>query len=179
MGNLSPEFALLGLLTSGPSHGYGLHQKLQVDLGNVWRVSQSQAYAILKRLENHGDVSVKPRTRDKQPARHIVHITNSGEKRFKAWLFSSSHNARAIRLELLTRLYFTQYNTDQAARIYAVQYSEIRDGISQLECMLEQTPPEQIFNSLSLELRIRQLRLIQGWMGEIREIFKIPGEISG
>jgi DNA-binding PadR family transcriptional regulator len=58
-GNVSPEYALLGFLIAGPSHGYDLHQRFRVELGQVWHLSQSQAYAILKRLEQHGDISAK------------------------------------------------------------------------------------------------------------------------
>ena len=55
-GPLSPEFALLGLLAIKPAHGYDLYQQLITDLGQVWHLSQSQAYAILKRLETRGDI---------------------------------------------------------------------------------------------------------------------------
>ncbi len=51
VGSLSPEFALLGLLSQGPAHGYELHQKLTTELGQVWHLSQSQIYNILNRLE--------------------------------------------------------------------------------------------------------------------------------
>jgi DNA-binding PadR family transcriptional regulator len=50
-GTLSPEFALLGFLLTGPQHGNDLHRHLRAELGHVWHLSQSQAYAILKRLE--------------------------------------------------------------------------------------------------------------------------------
>lgn len=50
-GNLSPEFALLGFLWAGSMHGYDLHRRMNEQLGHVWHLSQSQAYAILKRLE--------------------------------------------------------------------------------------------------------------------------------
>jgi hypothetical protein len=35
-------------------------------------------------------------------------------------------------------------------------------------------PPEQLFNHLSLDLRLRQMRLIQNWMAEIVTQFHIP-----
>ncbi len=31
-GNISPEFALLGFLIVGPSHGYDLHQRFMAEL---------------------------------------------------------------------------------------------------------------------------------------------------
>jgi DNA-binding PadR family transcriptional regulator len=179
MSNISPEFALLGFLIAEPSHGYDLHQKFQAELGNVWHLSQSQAYAILKRLEAHGDISSQLVEQDKLPARQILHITPTGKRRFEEWLKDAGHNARAIRLEFLTRLYFIlQYHPDQAPRIYKTQCVEIRASIERLERLLTHLPPGQTYNHLSLDLRLRQLRLIQDWMHEIQAQFDIPNETT-
>ena len=175
MSNISPEFALLGFLIAEPSHGYDLHQKFQAELGSVWRLSQSQAYAILKRLEARGDISSQLVQQDKLPARQTLHITSSGKHRFESWLHEAGHNARAIRLEFLTRLYFTrQYHPDQTARVYSAQCAEIHASIERLENILAHLPPDRPFNQLSLDLRLRQLRLIQDWMREIQAQFDIP-----
>ena len=174
MSNISPEFALLGFLIAEPVHGYDLHQKFQSELGNVWHLSQSQAYAILKRLEEHGDITSQQIEQDKLPARQILHITKQGKQRFEEWLLESGHNARSIRLEFLTRLYFSlQHYPDQTARIYASQWAEIRSSIKRLEDLISRLPFEQTYNRLSLELRLRQLRLIQAWMQEIQTQFNI------
>lgn len=179
MSNISPEFALLGFLISEPSHGYDLHQKFQAELGNVWHLGQSQAYAILKRLEARGDISAQVVEQDKLPARQILQITEAGKRRFEAWLRDAGHNARAIRLEFLTRLYFTrQYAPDLTARVYAAQYTEIQANIERLESLLEDLPPGQPYNRLSLDLRLRQLKLILGWMREIQVKFDISEETS-
>ena len=53
VGTLSPEMALLGQLYGSPGHGYDLHRKVFTDLGYVWHLSQSQAYAILKRIASY------------------------------------------------------------------------------------------------------------------------------
>lgn len=174
-GNISPEFALLGFLISGQSHGYDLHQKFTSELGHVWHLSQSQAYAILKRLENRGDISAHVVEQEKLPARQMLRITAQGRKRFFEWLeLGIGTNARSIRLEFLTRLYFTQlHRPENISRIYQTQFDEIESRIEQLETLLENLPPEQIFNRLSLDLRLQQMRLIQNWMAEIRTQFHI------
>lgn len=179
MSNISPEFALLGFLVTGPSHGYDLHQKFQVELGHVWRLSQSQAYAIFKRLEARGDIYSQVHEQDKLPPRQILHITEQGKQRFEAWLLESGHNARAIRLEFLTRLYFSlQHYPNQTAHIYAAQCAEIRSSIERLEALILRLPSEQTYNCLSLDLRLRQLRLIQAWMREIQTQFNISEEMN-
>ncbi len=45
------------MLFGEPGHGYNLHRKVVSNLGQVWHLSQSQAYAILKRLETRGEIS--------------------------------------------------------------------------------------------------------------------------
>lgn len=176
-GNISPEFALLGFLIAGPSHGYDLHQRFVAELGQVWHLSQSQAYTILKRLENRGDISAQVIEQQKLPARQMLHITESGRRRFFEWLERGiGKNARSIRLEFLTRLYFTQlYRAENIEQIYNAQSAEIESSLERLANSLKRIPPEQIFNRLSLELRLRQMKLIQDWMAEIRSQFQISG----
>lgn len=174
-GNISPEYALLGFLIAGPSHGYDLHQRFTTELGHVWHVSQSQAYAILKRLEQRGDISTQVIEQEKLPARQMLRITTQGRQRFFEWLETGiATNSRSIRLEFLTRLYFTQlHRTENLPQIYQAQANEIALSIERLKSLLEHLPPEQVFNRLSLDLRLQQMRLIQNWMAEIGTQFHI------
>jgi DNA-binding PadR family transcriptional regulator len=175
-GNVSPEFALLGFLIAGPSHGYDLHQRFVAELGQVWHLGQSQAYAILKRLENRGDISAQVIEQEKLPARQLLRITESGRRRFFEWLeLGIGRTARSIRLEFLTRLYFTQlHRPENTTQIYQAQSAEIESTIARLESLLEHLPPEQLFIRLSLDLRLQQMRLIKNWMAEIMAQFHIP-----
>ena len=173
-GNISPELALLGFLIDGPSHGYDLHQHFVAELGQVWHLSQSQAYAILKRLEQRGDISAQVLEQEKLPARQMLRITAQGRKRFYDWMEEISFNSRSIRREFLTRLYFAQiYKPDMVAAIYEAQGNAVTSSIERLENLLEHLPPEQVFNRLSLDLRLQQMQLIQNWMAEIRTQFHI------
>ncbi len=169
-GTLSPEWALLGFLIAGPSYGYDLHQRFLDELGQVWHLSQSQAYAILKRLETRGEISARVIEQPKLPARQMLHITATGRRRFDQWLESGcGTTARSIRLEFLTRLYFTRlYKPENTLKIYEKQSSEISATIARLERALADVPPDQTFNQLSLDLRLQQMRLIQNWMAKIR-----------
>ena len=146
------------------------------ELGNVWHLSQSQAYAILKRLENRGDISVRLVEQDKLPARQMLRITTAGRRRFMDWLENDcGSNARSIRLEFLTRLYFSNlYIPENTAKIYAAQYAEIESACQRLEDLISHLPPNQPYNHLSLDLRLRQMKLILDWMAEIKAQFNIP-----
>jgi len=160
---------------SGPSHGYDLHQRLTAELGNVWHLSQSQAYSVLKRLEQRGDIKAQRRAQTKQPARQVLHITATGRRRFKLWLEGEAGaSARTVRLEFLTRLYFARLLApDRLPHIYATQAQEITQSIRRLRTALVQVPESQVFNRMSLELRLRQMEMIREWLREARVKFQI------
>jgi DNA-binding PadR family transcriptional regulator len=169
----SPEYALLGFLYAGPGYGYDLHQRLVHDLGQVWRVSQSQTYNILKRLEKEGDVLAATIVQKKLPDRQDLKITPAGRKRFEAWLNTpTGSSVRAIRLEFITRLYFIQkYAPENLLPSLDAQVTEINASLTRLEANEAAVPADQTFNRLSLRLRIQQLRSVLDWMVECRKAF--------
>lgn len=170
-GHLSPEFALLGFLYQRPMHGYELHRKLVTNLGHVWHLSQSEAYAILKRLEAHGYLSNQVMPQEKLPARQLLQITPFGRQHFTEWLQTPSGGSiRAIRMEFLTRLYFAHENESQnMAEIFEAQRRETEKNIERLSNTLQSLPVEQIFNQMSLEMRIRQLNLVLSWLDDCQK----------
>ncbi len=82
------EYALLGALMSGPRHGYEILQFLETGLGPAWRVSTSQLYALLKRLDKEGLVNSTLETQDTRPSKRVFSILPAGRKRFLTWLKS-------------------------------------------------------------------------------------------
>ena len=174
IGTLSPEMALLGMLYEAPGHGYELHRKVVNDLGHVWHLRQSQAYAILKRLEAQGDISMEKLPQVKLPTRQLLHMTPQGRKRFLEWLDSpSGGSSRAIRLEFVTRLYFLQmYMPEKLAQAFARQKKEAEKHIKRLKEMRAEIPPEQIYNIMSVDLRLEQLKSVLEWLDDCQNYFQ-------
>lgn len=174
IGTLSPEMALLGLLYGDSGHGYDLHRKVNADLGHVWHLSQSQAYAILKRLEAQGDISAQEILQEKLPARQLLHITPQGRQRFEAWLETSSGGSiRAIRMEFVTRLYFLNlYFPEKIGHAFEQQRAEAEIHIKRLEKIVDELSAETIYNRMSLEMRLKQLKLVLEWLDECRKHFR-------
>jgi len=175
IGTLSPEMALLGLLYGGAGHGYDLHRKVVSDLGQVWHLSQGQAYSILKRLENQGDISVEDIIQEKLPSRQLLHMTPSGKKRFLEWLYApSGGSTRAIRMEFVTRLYFLHiYMPEKLTDAFERQRMEAKSHISRLEKLRTELPREQIYNIISLDLRLKQLNTVLDWLEEYQGQFQL------
>ena len=174
IGTLSPEMALLGLLYQEPGHGYDLHRKVVTDLGHVWHLSQSQAYAILKRLETRGDISAQEIPQEKLPPRQLLHMTTQGRKKFLEWLDTpSGGSTRAIRMEFITRLYFVNlYFPEKIRQIFAQQRMEAETNVQRLEKNLTDVPGEQIYNRMSLQMRLKQLHLVLEWLDEWQTNFQ-------
>ncbi len=102
----STEFALLGALMPGPRHGYEILQFLETALGPAWRVSTSQLYALLKRLDKKGFLSSTVETQDTRPSKRVFAIMPAGKEHFLKWLKSPGEHARDLRIEFLAKLYF-------------------------------------------------------------------------
>lgn len=172
VGSLSPEYALLGFLAQQPDHGYELHQRLSSELGQVWHVSQSQVYSILKRLERRGDITGDVQEQEKLPSRLRYRLTPAGRARFQAWLQTPSGSSiRAIRVEFITRLYFASQESAEAANaLIDAQVEETRRGLGRLKKVLAGLPPGGPFNRLGLELRVRQLSSVLDWLEECRAV---------
>jgi DNA-binding PadR family transcriptional regulator len=173
IGTLSPEMVLLGLLHGGQGYGYDLHRKVVTDLGQVWHLSQSQAYAILKRLEARGDISAKEIPQEKLPPRQLLKMTLQGRQRFLDWLDApSGGSTRAIRMEFVTRLYFLeQYFPEKLMQAFDMQRVETRTHIQRLEKTLIDLPQDQIYNRMSLNLRLKQLKIVLEWLDDCQKNF--------
>ena len=167
---LSPEYVLLGLLSQGPAHGYQLSRRLATDLGQVWRLSESQVHNVLDRLEAQGFVSSRSRPQRGRPRRRVFRLSPAGSRRFEKWLATpTGSSARAIRVEFITRLSFAHSRNPQlASKILEAQVTEINAGLEQVRSRLADLPPEQIFNRMALELRVRQLLSILDWLNDGR-----------
>ncbi len=167
----SPEYALLGFLYEKPNYGYLLHQALTGELGHVWHVSQSQTYNILNRLEAQKFISSTVPKNQKLPARQILHITAAGRQRFEAWLEAPpSSSVHAIRLEFITRLYFSsRLFPSRMESILEAQSEEVSAAIRRLKANLPGVPQDQTFNRLSLNLRIHQLQAVREWIRGCRK----------
>ncbi len=174
IGTLSPEMVLLGLLYGAEGHGYDLHRKIIADLGQVWHLSQSQAYAILKRLEGQGDISAKKIQQEKLPSRQLLRITAQGRKKFLKWLDApSGGSTRAIRMEFITRLYFMKmYFPEKISLAFDQQRAEANTHIQRLEKALAELSDEQIYNRMSLDMRLKQLNLVLQWLADCQKNFQ-------
>ena len=102
----STEYVLLGTLFSGQKHGYEIMQFLESALESTWRVSTSQLYVLLKRLEGEGLLQSNVETQETRPSKRVFCLTRAGKNAFLEWLRSPTERVRDLRIEFLAKLFF-------------------------------------------------------------------------
>jgi len=181
-----PEFLVLGLLRGGSSHGYELYRRFGQSLGKVWRISQSQLYATLKRLEARGLIAgtgtpgsngAEPGSPESVglesvglesagPERRAYMLTAAGSTYFDQWLQTpSAPSARSIRLEFVARLYFARVSGLADVRaLLRLQRATVAAELARHQREFDALQAEDVFNRLGLGFRLHQLKAIYDWL---------------
>jgi DNA-binding PadR family transcriptional regulator len=105
---LSPgDWAVLGAVGEGPTHGFALAALLGPDgaLGRVWTLPRPSVYQALKKLERLGLVAQRSMERsDRGPSRTVVSLTPKGRRTLARWLEQPVDHVRDVRSLLLLKL---------------------------------------------------------------------------
>lgn len=101
------EWACLGLLYEGPSHGFAIATALRPggELGRVWSLSRALTYRSLDQLTERGLVHAV----GEEPGiaggnRTVLAITRAGRAALRRWLATPVDHLRDLRSELLLKL---------------------------------------------------------------------------
>ena len=169
--HLSPEYLLLGLLAVSPSHGYDLHQQIERDLRYVWRLSLSQVYNVLARLEDRGMIEGEVLEQEERPDRKLFRLTPQGEQHFKTWYESPvGASVHAIRIAFLSKLYLAQCMPQaDASKLWEDQYAVIKAGLDRFQRRLLENSDAHPIRQQSLRLRILQLETLLSWLAEWKQ----------
>ena len=103
---LPTKYILLGVLYSGPKHGYEIRRFLKNEMDSTWQVSTSQLYALLKRMEKDGRLNSEVEQQDALPSKRIFNITDSGEEVFLEWMRNPTEHVRDLRVEFMAKIFF-------------------------------------------------------------------------
>jgi DNA-binding PadR family transcriptional regulator len=167
MREITPDETLLGLLAARPhQHGYQLMDCFRSpdQLGRVWKLSTSQLYAVLKRLDEQGLVTGHKVEKADAPPRIEYTLTDAGRARLEAWLYDEcpSASVRRVRVEFLSRLFVACLLKLPTRPIIERQRLACRQKLAALTA--QQCRAEPGIGSLALELVIAQLETITQWI---------------
>jgi PadR family transcriptional regulator, regulatory protein AphA len=169
---LSIEFVLLGLLEQEPVHGYDLYKRLNSlePVGLVWRIKQSQLYAIMDRLEVEDLVVSTIIPGESHPNRKQYSLTKSGRNEFEAWRGSPVEHGREIRMEFLAKVYFTlRKNPDTTMALIDAQHTACATWIDNLKRTLSDTPETQLYERIVFQYRLAQMIAIVDWLDVVKK----------
>ncbi len=164
------EYALLGLLRTGPCHGYRLAAAFAPDgrLGPVLRLKMSQMYAYLHKLERLGWLAAEDVPGTARP-RRVFALTPAGESAFDDWLSQPVEATRDVRLSFLVKLAFAiERDPTAAAGLVRRQRDTIRARLARLHAQMADTPGERLdLRELALGHRIHQTAATLAWLEDL------------
>jgi DNA-binding PadR family transcriptional regulator len=73
------ESLVLGVLGSGPMHGYGIVRQIKGESA-LLKVGESQLYPVLRRLEERSLITGSWEIQDGRPARKVYTLTEEGTR---------------------------------------------------------------------------------------------------
>lgn len=172
MSRVSPDEVILGLLANNTSHGYQLLEYFREDapLGQIWSLSTSQLYSILKRLEHRDNIQGREFFPDDAPPRTEYWLTETGQQRLRSWLHDPcpSASTRHIRTVFISRLFIAGRLRIPTTPIIDAQRSTVMARRQQLIAQQCQTPFGVQY--LSLDLIIAELGVVLDWLERCKEL---------
>ena len=159
------ELSLLGFLRQGPQHGYQIHQMVSDPhgLGSIWRIKQSQLYALLAKLEKEGytwgQVEMQGAAR---PPRRMYQLTANGIIAFKNWMQSPVNVPRSIRQEFMAKLYFAR--KEGKAQVKILIDAQRQTCQNWLDALVDKNIEQSSFKELIFQYRIGQIRATLVWL---------------
>jgi DNA-binding PadR family transcriptional regulator len=176
---LALEFILLDLVDQKPRHGYEIHKELVrlEGIGLVWRLNQSQLYALLDKLEERGLLEGQVLAGENRPDRRELRLSVDGKKLLEEWADLPVESQRFMRQEFLAKLHHV-YRVDPGSRLARLidrQKASCIRWETTLLLEMENTLPSLDFNCAVLDYRLRQVRATREWLEQLPEILNDEG----
>lgn len=164
---LTVEYALLGFVYEQPTHGYEIYQQLADPQGlwQVWRMKQSQLYALLTKLEDEGYLVTTLQPQEARPPRKVYSLTAVGRATFEQWLITPVNHGRQMRLEFLAKLYFAYRQGPSVVQpLLEQQVWACRRWLAEVQT--QATPPQPVdpFAAAVHQFRITQIESFLTWL---------------
>jgi len=169
---LTIEYALLGFVYEQPSHGYEIYQQLSDPDGlwQVWRIKQSQLYALLTKLEDEEYLVTTLQPQEARPPRKVYSLTAAGHAAFAQWLATSVTHGRQMRLEFLAKLYFAyRQGPHVVLPLLEAQIVTCRHWLAELEKPASALSAGDSFAYAVQQFRISQIDSFLAWLTTCRQ----------
>ena len=106
-------YALLGILTTSCKTGYAIKQLIDTSLNHFWKISYGQIYPTLKLLVDEGLAEIQSVSGGKLDKKEY-YLTEKGLDVLKSWLEQPMKHIPTEKNELLLKLFFGRYQSDES-----------------------------------------------------------------
>jgi len=124
------EWACLGILYQGPSHGFAVAKRLRPDgdVGRVWSLSRPLSYRALDQLVQRELVHAVGEERGIAGGnRTVLAVTRRGRARFRDWVATPVAHLRDLRSELLLKLVLAEQCGLDVTSMVAAQQARVAE----------------------------------------------------
>ncbi len=159
------EYAVLGLLTSGPDYGYRLQQHFSGESGLalVCPVEPAALYAVLKSLSGLELIDGEW-DRTQYPPKAVYSLVPEGEATFERWLMRPVARIRDVRSEFLVKLYFAMKRDAASPReLLQAQLAVCEEYENASAAQLPLMSPGS-FESIVLGSKLSAARITSDWL---------------
>jgi PadR family transcriptional regulator AphA len=133
---LPGEWAVLGVLSHGRSHGFAIARELEpaAEVGQVWAVTRSRVYRVVDDLVRVGYARpVGVASGDRGPTRTLLEATEEGQSALAGWLEEPVDHVRDLRAELLLKLVLIHRRRDSPRRLLKAQRATLAEMTASIE----------------------------------------------
>ncbi|MBE2239388.1 MAG: PadR family transcriptional regulator [Caldilineaceae bacterium] len=174
---LTIEQALLGFVYARPLHGYEIYRQLSSANGlwQVWRLKQSQLYALLTKLEGEHYLTATLQPQDARPPRKLYALSEAGRNAFDQWLKTPVPHGRQMRIEFLAKLYFAQrHDSVMALQLLDQQVFVCHQWLEAHQEQAAGKPGEDFFVYAVQQFRTSQVEAFLAWLAICRRALEAP-----
>ena len=144
---LPGEWACLGILYTGPAHGFAIAARLKPegDVGRVWSLSRALTYRSLEQLvirDYVSEVGEEPGIAGGN--RTILAATRTGRAQLRKWLATPVAHLRDLRSDLLLKLVIADLCDIDVSRMLQMQRQQIVDMCAALEAQIALDPDDVV-----------------------------------
>lgn len=173
------EFILLDLVDQKPRHGYEIGKELArlEGIGLVWRLNQSQLYALLDKLETQGYLEGRVLAGENRPDRRELWLSTSGKTLLEEWADQPVDSQRFMRQEFMAKLHhvFRSDPGTRTRRLIDRQKANCLRWETTLLLEMENSMDDGEFTCAVLDYRLRQVRATREWLEQLPEILNDEG----
>jgi DNA-binding PadR family transcriptional regulator len=172
---LSIKHAILGLLTAGPLHGYGLKAAYEEQLVPGASLNIGQVYPALERLQQEGFVTA---AQSERPERRVYTLTRAGRRELESWLRTPSRPEVDLRNEIYLKLILAwrlSHEKPGSIDLLAVVDAErrfVRERLRELTAARAGKDASTLPARLLLDLAVLRLNAFQQWLDRCEEEFR-------